>query len=153
MPYGIAFAPDGRLWEVEHGPRGGDEVNLMDPGKNYGWPLVSCATNDNMVPVTSPDTRPDLAKPVATWSFRMARCPDWKGSALISAMASQTRNRVTFDGKGGATPAERWSVGHRMRDVAVASDGAVWSIEDANPGVCSVSRRSRIEPAKGSHQP
>jgi glucose/arabinose dehydrogenase len=49
-------------------------------------------------------------------------------------MASQTLNRVTFDDKGGATPAERWSVGHRMRDVAVAPDGAVWMIEDANPG-------------------
>ena len=42
-PYGLAFAPDGRLWEVEHGPRGGDELNLIEPGKNYGWPLVSYA--------------------------------------------------------------------------------------------------------------
>ena len=44
-PYGLAFAPDGRLWEVEHGPRGGDELNLIEPGKNYGWPLVSYAVN------------------------------------------------------------------------------------------------------------
>src|SRR5258705_3327372 len=59
-PYGLAFAPDGRLWEVEHGPRGGDELNLIEPGKNYGWPLASYATNYNGVPIPSPDTRPDL---------------------------------------------------------------------------------------------
>src|SRR5262245_7397465 len=57
-PYGLAFAPDGRLCEVEHGPRGGDELNLIEPGKNYGWPLVSYAVNYNGVPIPSPDTRP-----------------------------------------------------------------------------------------------
>jgi glucose/arabinose dehydrogenase len=143
-PYGLAFAPDGRLWEVEHGPRGGDELNLIEPGKNYGWPLVSYAVNYNGVPIPSPDTRPDLTKPVIYWTpiiapgnlifYNGAMFPQWKGSALISGMASQTLNRVTFDAKGGAAPAERWSVGHRMRDVAVAPDGAVWMIEDANPG-------------------
>src|SRR6478672_10641390 len=46
-PYGLAFAPDGRLWELEHGPKGGDELNLIEPGKNYGWPLVSYAVNYN----------------------------------------------------------------------------------------------------------
>ena len=53
-PYGLAFAPDGRLWEIEHGPRGGDELNLIEPGKNYGWPLVSYATNYNGVPIPQP---------------------------------------------------------------------------------------------------
>jgi len=62
-PYGLVFAPDGRLWELEHGPKGGDELNLIEPGKNYGWPLVSYATNYDGVPIPSPDTRPDLAKP------------------------------------------------------------------------------------------
>ncbi len=67
-PYGLAFAPDGRLWELEHGPRGGDELNLIEPGKNYGWPLVSYATNYDGVPIPSPDTRPDLTKPVIYWT-------------------------------------------------------------------------------------
>jgi aldose sugar dehydrogenase len=143
-PYGLAFAPDGRLWEVEHGPRGGDELNLIEPGKNYGWPLVSYAVNYNGVPIPSPDTRTDLAKPVIYWTPVIApgsltfytgeMFTQWKGSALIGGMASQTLNRITFDGKGGATTAERWSVGHRIRDVEVAPDGAVWMLEDAATG-------------------
>ena len=143
-PYGLAFAPDGRLWEVEHGPRGGDELNLIEPGKNYGWPLASYATNYNGVPIPSPDTRTDLAKPVIYWTpiiapgnltfYNGAMFPQWRGSALMSGIATQTLNRITFDGKGGATPGERWSVGHRMRDVEVAPDGAVWMLEDNNPG-------------------
>src|SRR4029079_7770169 len=67
-PYGLAFAPDGRLWELEHGPRGGDELNLIEPGKNYGWPLASYAVNDAGVPIPSPDSRPDLAKPAIYWT-------------------------------------------------------------------------------------
>ena len=143
-PYGLAFAPDGRLWEVEHGPRGGDELNLIEPGRNYGWPLVSYATNYNGVPIASPDTRSDLAKPVIYWTpiiapgnltfYNGAMFPQWKGSAFVGGLATQTLNRITFDGKGGATPAERWSVGHRIRDVEVAPDGALWVVEDANPG-------------------
>jgi len=143
-PYGLAFSPDGSLWEVEHGPRGGDELNLIEPGKNYGWPLVSYSTNYNGVPIPSPDTRPDLAKPVIYWTpviapgsltfYNGAMFPQWKGSALVGGMGSQSLNRITFDGKGGATPAERWRVGHRIRDVEVAPDGAVWMLEDANPG-------------------
>jgi glucose/arabinose dehydrogenase len=143
-PYGLAFAPDGRLWEVEHGPRGGDELNLIQPGKNYGWPLVSYAVNYNGVPIASPDTRPDLAKPVIYWTpiiapgnimfYKGNVFPQWNGSALMGGMATMTVNRITFDGKGGATPAERWSVGHRIRDVEEAPDGSLWMLEDANPG-------------------
>jgi glucose/arabinose dehydrogenase len=143
-PYGLAFAPDGRLWEMEHGPRGGDELNLIEPGKNYGWPLVSYGVNYNGVPITSPDIRADLTKPVIYWTpviapgnltfyqGRMFR--KWQGSALISGLATKSLSRITFDGKGGAKPAERWDVGHRIRDVEVAPDGALWMLEDANPG-------------------
>ena len=66
--YGLAFSPDGRLWQLEHGPRGGDELNLLEPGKNYGWPLVSYSTNYNGVPIPSPETRPDLAEPEIYWT-------------------------------------------------------------------------------------
>ena len=143
-PYGLAFGPDGRLWEVEHGPRGGDELNLIEPGKNYGWPLVSYAVNYNGVPIPSPDTRPDLAKPVIYWTpviapgnlmfYKGAMFPQWNGSAFVSGMQTKSLSRITFDGKGGAKPAERWSIGFRVRDVEVGPDGALWMVEDANPG-------------------
>jgi glucose/arabinose dehydrogenase len=143
-PYGLAFAPDGRLWELEHGPRGGDELNLIERGNNYGWPLVSYAVNYNGVPIPSPDTRTDLTKPVIYWTpviapgnlifYNGAMFPQWKGSALISGIATQSLSRITFDANGGATPAERWRVGHRVRDVEVGPDGALWMLEDSNPG-------------------
>jgi glucose/arabinose dehydrogenase len=143
-PYGLAFGPDGRLWEIEHGPRGGDELNLIEPGKNYGWPLVSYATNYNGVPIPSPDTRPDLTKPVIYWTpiigpgnlmfYKGSMFPQWQGSAFVGGMESKSLNRITFDGKGGATPAERWDVGFRLRDVEVGPDGVLWMVEDANPG-------------------
>jgi glucose/arabinose dehydrogenase len=143
-PYGLAFAPDGRLWELEHGPRGGDELNLIEPGKNYGWPLVSYGHNYDGVPIPSPDTRPDLTKPVIYWVpviapgnlmfYKGALFPQWNGSALASGLISKVLIRITFDGKGGAKTAERWDVGHRVRDVEVAPDGALWMIEDAKPG-------------------
>jgi aldose sugar dehydrogenase len=143
-PYGLAFAPDGRLWEVEHGPKGGDELNLIEEGKNYGWPLVSYAVNYNNVPIPSPDTRSDLTNPVIYWTpiiapgnimfYNGAMFPQWKGSALISGLASEAILRITFDGSGGAKPAERWPVGHRIRDVEVAPDGALWLLEDDEPG-------------------
>jgi glucose/arabinose dehydrogenase len=143
-PYGLAFAPDGRLWELEHGPRGGDELNLIEPGKNYGWPLVSYGKNYNGVPIPSPDTRPDLAKPVIYWVpviapgnlmfYKGAMFPQWNGSALASGLASESITRITFDSEGGAKPVERWDLGHRVRDVEVAPDGALWMLEDAKPG-------------------
>ena len=143
-PYGLAFAPDGRLWEVEHGPKGGDELNLIEKGKNYGWPLVSYATNYDDVPIPSPDTRADLTKPVIYWTpiiapgnimfYKGAMFPLWNGSALVSGLASKALPHITFDGKGGAKPAERWEVGHRIRDVEVAPDGALWMLEDAKLG-------------------
>jgi aldose sugar dehydrogenase len=143
-PYGLAFAPDGRLWEAEHGPKGGDELNLIERGKNYGWPLVSYATNYNGVPIASPDSRSDLTKPVIYWTpiiapgnlifYKGAMFPQWNGSALMGGLDTKTLNRITFDGKGGAKPAERWDVGHRVRDVEVGPDGALWILEDDKAG-------------------
>ncbi|HEX4273653.1 MAG TPA: PQQ-dependent sugar dehydrogenase, partial [Rhizomicrobium sp.] len=143
-PYGLAFAPDGRLWELEHGPKGGDELNLIEKGKNYGWPLVSYATNYNGVPIPSPDTRPDLTKPVIYWTpviapgnlmfYNGAMFPQWNGSALISGMSTKSISRIVFDGKGGAKPAERWDVGHQIRDVEVGPDGSLWMLENDPSG-------------------
>jgi glucose/arabinose dehydrogenase len=144
-PYGLAFSPTGELWEVEHGPRGGDELNLVEKGKNYGWPVVSFGMNYNEVPIPSHDSRPEFAKPVIYWTPVIApgnlmfyrgqkTFPQWDGSAFISGMGSMSLNRIVFDGKGGAKTAERWQVGKRIRDVAEAADGSLWLLEDANPG-------------------
>ena len=143
-PYGLAFAPDGRLWEVEHGPRGGDELNLIQRGKNYGWPLVSYGPNYDGVPIPSPKTRPDLAEPVIYWTpviapgnlmfYKGDVFPHWKGSALVSGLATEAIVRITFDGKGGATAVDRWSIGKRVRDIEEAPDGTLWMLEDAEPG-------------------
>ncbi len=143
-PYGLAFAPDGRLWEVEHGPFGGDELNLIEPGKNYGWPITSYGVNYNKKPIPSPDDFPNLAKPVIYWApviapgsltfYKGAMFPQWNGNGFITGMASKTLNRIVFDGKGGAKPAERWDMGHRIRNIEVAPDGAIWAIEDDAKG-------------------
>jgi glucose/arabinose dehydrogenase len=144
-PYGMAFSPTGELWEVEHGPRGGDELNLIEKGKNYGWPLVSYGQNYNGVPIASPDTRADLAKPVIYWVPVIApgnlmfyrgkqAFPQWDGNGFIGGMGTQTLNRIIFDGHGGAKTAERWNVGKRIRDVEEGPDGSLWMLEDAMPG-------------------
>src|SRR6476646_2113652 len=145
-PYGMAFSPSGELWEVEHGPRGGDELNLIEKGKNYGWPLVSYGINYNGVPIPNHDTQPELTKPVIYWApviapgnlmfYRGTKTfQQWNGNGFISGMQTKTLNRIIFDGHGGAKTAERWDVGRRIRDVEQGPDGSLWMLEDANPGV------------------
>ncbi len=144
-PYGLALTPAGELWEVEHGPSGGDELNLIQKGKNYGWPVVSFGKNYNEVPIPSHDSRLEFTKPVLYWVPVIApgnlmvyrgnkTFPQWDGSGFISGLATMSLTRIIFDGKGGAKTAERWSVGKRIRDVEQAPDGSLWMIEDANPG-------------------
>jgi len=144
-PYGMAFSPTGELWEVEHGPAGGDELNLIEKGKNYGWPLVSFGQNYNGVPIPKPDMRPELAMPALYWVPVIApgnlmfytstkTFPQWSGSGFIGGMGTKTLNRIIFDGHGGAKSAERWDVGKRIRDVEQGPDGSLWMLEDANPG-------------------
>ena len=144
-PYGLAFSPTGELWEVEHGPLGGDELNLIEKSKNYGWPLVSYGDNYNHVPIPKPDTRPDLAKPVLYWLPVIApgnlmfytgkkTFPQWDGNGFVSGLGGKTIIRLLFDGHGGAKTAERWDVDHRVRDVEEGPDGSLWMLEDANPG-------------------
>jgi glucose/arabinose dehydrogenase len=144
-PYGMAFSPTGELWEVEHGPRGGDELNLIEKGKNYGWPLVSYGNNYNGVPIAKPETRSDLQEPAIYWVPVIApgnlmfynstqTFPQWNGNGFMGGMGTRSLNRIIFDGKGGAKTAERWDVGKRIRDVAQAPDGSLWMLEDASVG-------------------
>lgn len=142
-PYGLAFAPDGQLWEDEMGPRGGDELNLILRGRNYGWPLVSNGDNYDGVPIPRHSTRPDLEAPRVYWTpviapaglafYEGAMFPAWRGSALIGGLVSRGLVRIVFSADGNARQSNRWSLGARIRDVVVAPDGAVWVIEDG-PG-------------------
>jgi aldose sugar dehydrogenase len=144
-PYGLAFSPTGELWEVEHGPRGGDELNLIEKGKNYGWPVVSYGINYNQTPIPSHDSRPTFTQPVIYWTPVIApgdlmfytgkkAFPQWDGNGFVTGLASHSITRLVFDGKGGAKAAERWDVGKRIRDITQAPDGTIWLLEDANPG-------------------
>ena len=143
-PYGLAYDAKGTLWEVEMGPKGGDELNIITPGKNYGWPTVSNGINYDGSPIPQHDTRPEFEKPVVYWTPVIAPAgfafydkpmfPQWKGSAFIGGLKVMSLVRVAFDGPNGAREADRWDMGHRIRDVAVGPDGALWVIEDEDAG-------------------
>ncbi|WP_348531780.1 PQQ-dependent sugar dehydrogenase [Rhizobium sp. 16-449-1b] len=152
-PYGLAFAPDGKLWLHEMGPRGGDEVNLIEPGRNYGWPLVSNGDNYSGTPIPRHSTRPELAPPALYWNPVIAPAgmafyngqmfPEWRGSALIGGLVATGLVRISFAANGAVDEADRWDMQARIRDVAEAPDGAVWVIEDDNPG-----RLLRLTPSR-----
>jgi glucose/arabinose dehydrogenase len=154
-PYGLAFAPDGRLWEHEMGPRGGDEFNLIEPGRNYGWPVVSNGDNYDGVDIPDHSTDPRFTAPVLFWNpsispsgliFYSGRMfPAWRGSALMGALSGQALIRIAVDGAH-ARKAEQWDMGSRIRDVAQAPDGSVFLLEDGGEG--SGGRLLRLTPAR-----
>jgi glucose/arabinose dehydrogenase len=150
-PYGLAFAPNGALWAHEMGPRGGDELNRIEAGANYGWPLVSNGDQYSGAAIPRHSTRPDLAPPAVYWTPVIApaglafyiggRFEEWKGSALIGGLAGMSLSRITFAKDGAAHEANRWDMEARIRDVAVDPKGYVWVIEDDSEG-----RLRRLEP-------
>jgi glucose/arabinose dehydrogenase len=142
-PYGLAFAPDGRLWETEMGPRGGDELNLILPGKNYGWPLVSEGKNYDGAPIPPHSSRPDMEPPKLSWVPSVAPTslliysgklfPQWKGDGLIGTLAGKALIHVRIRGDR-ASKLEQWDMGHRIRFVGEGADGAVYLLEDGAGG-------------------
>ena len=142
-PYGLVFAPDGRLWEEEMGPKGGDELNLIQPGRNYGWPIVSNGDNYSGQPIPDHPSRPDLAAPALWWNpsispagmihYSGTMFPQYRGSLLIASMATPGLFRVALDGAT-ARPADFWTFGARIRDIAQAPDGSIWLLEDGARG-------------------
>lgn len=151
-PYGLAFAPDGRLWETEMGPRGGDELNLILPGRNYGWPLVSEGKNYDGVPIPHHSSRPDSMPPKLYWVpsvsptsllFYSGRLfPQWQGDALIGSLSGEALLHVRIRGET-AKALEQWDMGHRIRFVGQGPDGAVYLLEDGPRG-----RMLRLTPAQ-----
>lgn len=140
---GIAFDGSGKLWVHEMGPAGGDELNLITRGENYGYPIVSNGDHYDGRPIPDHSTRPEFAAPKITWNPVISPAgfmiysgdlfPQWKGSGFIGGLSSQALVRVTFDGEN-AREAERFDMGARIREVEQGPDGAVWILEDGKDG-------------------
>ncbi|HXX26746.1 MAG TPA: PQQ-dependent sugar dehydrogenase [Pseudolabrys sp.] len=153
---GLAFNPaDGKLWEQEHGPKGGDEINIMQKGANYGWPVVSYGVNYDGTPVgNGRQQAPGMVDPVWHWTPSIAPSgmafytgdliPGWKGSLINGALKFKLLSRLSLDGDK-ATKEERLLQGlhERIRDVRQGPDGAIYLLTDNEAG-----RILRLAPAK-----
>lgn len=136
---GMAFDAQGRLWAHEMGPKHGDELNLITPGQNYGWPLVSMGDHYSGAPIPDHDTRPDLTAPKAFWVpsiapsgvviYDGAMFADWQGDALIGGLVARALIRVDLAGDT-AQEVERFGWRKRIREVEQGPDGAIWVLED-----------------------
>jgi glucose/arabinose dehydrogenase len=143
-PLGLAFDAQGRLWNVEMGPMGGDELNLVQRGANYGYPLVSNGDHYGGANIPDHDTRPDLAAPAAFWNpvispssllfYSGSEFPDWQGDALIGGLSSTSIVRIEFGAGGTAREAARYRMPQRMRALEQGPDGAIWALEDGRGG-------------------
>ena len=141
-PLGIAFAPDGRLWEIEMGPKGGDEVNLITPGKNYGWPEASYGSHYDGKDIPDDHRGRGFEEPKVWWNPSISPgglliytgdlFPQWQGDALIGALSGEAFIRVDINGDQART-AEAWPMGARIRAVDQGPKGEVYLLEDG-PG-------------------
>lgn len=142
-PLGIDLDAEGRLWEVEMGPMGGDELNLIVEGANYGWPEVSMGNHYSGQPIPDHNTRPEFEPPKEFWVpvispagliiYKGDLFPQWTGSAIITGLGAQGLVRAAITGDT-ASEAERFPMGRRMRGIREHSDGSIWVIEDGPGG-------------------
>ena len=141
-----AFDAQGRLWEVEHGTRGGDELNLIEKGKNYGWPVVAYGEEYSGAPIRGAVTaRPGFEQPIYYWDPVIAPSgaqfytgnafPAWRGSLFIGALREMRLVRLTV-ANGRVTGEEHLLTdrGHRIRDVRQGPDGALYLVTDDENG-------------------
>jgi glucose/arabinose dehydrogenase len=140
---GIAFDAEGRLWEQEMGPKGGDELNLILPARNYGYPVVSDGSHYDGRDIPDHATRPEFEAPKVSWNpvispaglmiYSGTLFPEWRGNAFIGGLSSQSLVRIAFDGTT-AREAGRYAMGARIREVEQGPDGAIWLLEDGESG-------------------
>jgi len=151
-PYGLAFDADGRLWESEMGPMGGDELNLIRPGSNYGWPNASNGSNYDGTDIPDHRAADGYELPKLWWNpsispgglmiYRGGKWPQWKGDAFVPALSAEALIRVHLAGER-ATKAEQWDMGARIRAVAQGPGGEIYVLEDGHGA-----RLLRLDPAK-----
>ncbi len=154
-PQGAALDPAGRLWIVEHGARGGDELNRPEAGVNYGWPVISYGRHYSGGKIGEGTAKPGMAQPIYYWDPSIAPSglafyegdlfPGWKGDAFVGALKFQLVARLDLDAEGRVIREERLFAGAfgRVRDVRAGPDGALWFATDENPGAIY-----RVSPAK-----
>ena len=153
-PLGIDFDSEGRLWTHEMGPRGGDELNLIEVGSNYGWPLTSNGRHYSGAPIPDHAERPEFNAPEESWVPSISPAgfviydgdvfPEWQGDGIIGGLSSEAVIRVDIDGTS-AREVERYSWDTRIREIEQGPDGTIWVLEDGEGG-----RLVRLEPASAS---
>lgn len=142
-PLGLEFAPDGTLWSSEMGPEGGDELNLIESGANYGWPLASNGSDYGGGEIPDHTTGDGFAAPEAFWTPSISPgslliysgdlFPEWQGDAFLGALSGEALVRVDLDGDT-AGETQTFEMGERIRAVEQGPDGAVWLLEDGGGG-------------------
>jgi glucose/arabinose dehydrogenase len=138
-PLGIALDLQGRLWEIEMGPAGGDELNLIERRANYGYPVVSNGDHYDGREIPDHDTRPEFVAPALWWTpvispgdlmiYRGALFEGWRGDAFAAGLSSRAIVRIRLEGDG-ARELERYPMGARIRSLEEGPDGALWVLED-----------------------
>jgi len=142
---GIAVDPlSGRVWASEHGPRGGDEINLIAGGKNYGWPLQSYGADYSSREPIGVKTVPGMEQPLVAWVpspapsglawYTGKAFPQWQGSLFSGGLASKDIRRIAFDAQGKVVKQERLDIGKRVRDVRQGPDGQLYALTDEAKG-------------------
>jgi len=140
---GIAFDAQGNLWEQEMGPKGGDEVNLILPGRNYGWPNASNGSHYDGRDIPDHRAGDGYEAPKVWWNpvispgglmiYSGKLFPQWRGDAFIGGLSSQSLVRVDLNGTT-AAKGDQWPMGARIREVEQGPDGAIWLLEDGGRG-------------------
>jgi glucose/arabinose dehydrogenase len=143
-PLGLAFDSQGRLWNIEMGPAGGDELNHVERGANYGWPIVSNGDHYEGGDIPDHPTRPEFRAPAAFWNPSISPSslmfydgsvfPQWRGDAFIGGLSSRGLVRVELDGMA-AREAQRFPMRARIREVKQGPDGAIWALQDRRGGI------------------
>lgn len=140
---GMDWDAEGRLWEIEHGPAGGDELNLVKKAANYGWPTRSNGDHYNGKDIPDHSADDGFEKPKAHWTpvlapgdmliYRGEMFGDWKGDAVVAGLGSRALTLIDLDGEN-AREEQRIKVGGRLRALAEGPDGALWVLEDGEEG-------------------